>query len=78
MLQPPIRAEILHNLQKWSDDEVIRKRRVPERKINQQSPAIDNSQQPNAGVKTRQALALEKEKLNLRYKGIQQQIELNN
>ena len=32
-------------------------------------------QQTSAGVKNRRALALEKEKLNLRYKGIQQQTD---
>ena len=67
----------MHDLQKWSEDEVTIQRRTPEPAIIQHTPAKDSPRPPNTGAKTRRALALEKEKLNVRYKDIQQLVEPN-
>ena len=75
LLHPPIPAGILHDLQKWSEDKVTIKRRNPEPALVKHTPVIDNNLRPNTGVKTGRTLDIEKEKLNVRSKGIQQQVE---
>ena len=76
LIHPPIPAEILHDLQKWSEDEVNIKHKIPE-PINVNNPGTaDNRPQTTTGVKNRKTLALEKEKLNLRHKGIHQKIDM--
>ena len=51
--------------------------KIPEPIIPKDPGTVDNRPQTSTGVKTRRALALEKEKLNLRYKGIHQQTDKN-
>ena len=58
-------------------NKIMIKRRVPEPAIIQHTPAKDSIQPSNKDVKIRRLLALEKEKLNVRYKGIQQQVQPN-
>ena len=59
LIHPPIPAEIMHKLQKWSEDEVNIKHKIPE-PINAKNPGTaDNRPQANTGVKTRKRLALE-------------------
>ena len=69
LTHPPIPAEILHDLQRWLEDELSIKRRIPEPIAAENTGTVDNQPHTNTGVKTRRTLALEKEKLNLRYKG---------
>ena len=73
--QPPIPAEITHDLQKWSEDELCIKRRIPEPIVAENRGSVDNQPHSTTGVKTRKTVALEKERLNLGYKGIQQQTD---
>ena len=70
LTHPPIPAEIMHDLQRWSEDELSIKRRIPEPIAAENTGTVDNQQHANTGKKIRRALALEKERLNLRYKGI--------
>ena len=73
LTHPPIPAEIMHDLQRWCEDELSIKRRIPEPIAAENTGSVDNKPHTNAGVKTKIALALEKERLNLRYKGIHHQ-----
>ena len=74
LLHHSIPSEIRHELQKWSEDEITFKHGILEPTFVKQFSTLDDPQRSSAAVKTRRALALEKEKLNLRSKGIQQQI----
>ena len=65
LLHPSTPAELKHELQKGSGDEITIKPTIVK-----QSSTLDNPQRSSA-------LALEKEKLNLRSKGIQQKINPN-
>ena len=76
-MQPTIPAEIMSDLRKWSEDEIRVKRRITEPAIIQNTPAKDSPQPSITGVNTKRAIALEKEKLNVRFKGIKQQAEPN-
>ena len=75
LTHPPIPAEIIHDLQMWSEDELCIKRRIPEHIFAEKNGIVENQPHVTTGVKTRKAVALEKERLNLRYKGIQQQTD---
>ena len=77
LIHPPIPAEIMHDLQKWSEDEVSIKHRIPEPINNKGSEAAGNCPQTSSGVKARKTLASEKENLNLRYEGVHQQTDTN-
>ena len=57
-MHPPTPAEIMHELQKSSEDEVTKKR-IQEPAISQITLATENPQPHNTGVKTGRALALE-------------------
>ena len=76
LIHPPIPAEIIHDLQKWSVDEVIINYKILEPIIAKNPGTADNRHQTSTGVKTRRALALEKEKLNIKYKRMHQQIDI--
>ena len=67
----------MHDLQRWSEYEVNIKHRIPEPIVAKDTGTVDNRPPTSTGVKTRRALALEKEKLNLRYKGIHHQTDQN-
>ena len=73
LTHPPIPAEIIHDLEKWSEDELCVKLRIAEPIVAENNGIVDNQPHVTTGVKTRKTVALEKERLNLRYKGIQQQ-----
>ena len=75
LTHPLIPEEKIHDLQKWSEDELCIKRRIPEPTVAENTGIVDNRPHITTGVKTRKAVALEKERLNLRYKGIQQQTD---
>ena len=77
LLHPSTPAELKHELQKWSGDEITIKHRIHEPTIFKQSSTLNNSQRSSAGVKARRALALEKDILNLRSEWIQQKINPN-
>ena len=64
----------IHDLQKWSEDELCIKRRISEPIVAENTGIVDNRPHITTGVKTRKAVALEK-RLYLRYKGIQQQTD---
>ena len=49
------------------------KRRIPEPIAAENTGSVDNQPHTNTGVKTRKAVALEKEWLNLRYKRVHHQ-----
>ena len=68
---------MMHDLQKWSENEVNIKHRIPKPIDKKRSEAADNRPQTSSGVKARRTLALEKEKLNLRYEGTHQQTDTN-
>ena len=70
-----IPAEKMHDLQKWSEDELCIKRRIPETIVAENTGIVDNQPHTTTGLKTRKVAALEKERLNLRYKGIQQKTD---
>ena len=42
LTQPPIPAEIIHDLQKWSEDELCIKRRIPEPIVAENPGSVDN------------------------------------
>ena len=65
----------MHDVQKWSEDELCIKRRIPEPIVAVNTGIVDNQPHTTTGVKTRKAVAPEKETLNLRYKGIKQQTD---
>ena len=67
------RKNLMHNLQKWSKDEATIMKRNPGA-CNQ---STHSSYSQHTGVKTRRALAAEKEEINERYKIIQHQVEPN-
>ena len=72
LIHPPIPAEVMHDLQKWSEDEVTIRRRTPESTVIQTPTNTANQQPQTTCVKNRQVLAIEKEKLNVRYKSVRQ------
>ena len=72
LTHPPIPAELMHDLQKLSEDELCIKRRTPEPIVGN-TGNVDNQPHTTTGVKTRKAVASKKERLNLRCKLIQQQ-----
>ena len=65
----------MQDLQKLSEDGVTIKRWVPEPATIHHTPAKIIPQPSDTGVKTRRALALEKENLNEKFKVIQQEIQ---
>ena len=60
----------MHDLQIGSEDELCIKRRIPEPIVAENTGIVDNQPHTTTGVKNRKA-----ERLNFRYKGIQQQPE---
>ena len=73
LTKPLLPAEIMHDLQKWSEDEVSIKKK--EKTSPQMPKKLQNSltpQKTGAGLKV---IDIAKDKLNLRYKGIQRTID---
>ena len=75
LTKPPLPAEIMHGLQRWSEDEVTLKEKG---KTSPQMPkklqmSISPSQQ-KAGARPK-VIELAKDKVNVRYKGIQRTID---
>ena len=73
--KPPLPAEIIHDLQRWSEDEVTVKKR---RKLNTQLPK--NLQLPKSPIQQttgarHKVIELAKDQLNVGYKGIQTTID---
>ena len=77
LIHPPIPAEVMHDLQKWSEDEVTIRRRTPEPTVIQTPTNTANQQPQITCFKNKQVLAIGKEKLNVRYKSVQALVERN-
>ena len=72
---PPLPAEIMHDLQRWSEDEASANRRS-------QMPAdIQCTSKPptqkTPGAQSKKSIEIIRDKLNSRYKGIQEKIDKN-
>ena len=52
--------EIMHDLHKWSEEELCIKLRIPEPIVAENTGIVDNQPHTTTGVKTRKAVALEK------------------
>ena len=50
LLHPPNPPEVMHDLQKWSEDEITIKHRIPEPTIVKQPSTLDNPQQSSADI----------------------------
>ena len=64
-MHPPVPADIMHDLQKSSEDGVTIKRRIQEPTSSNPPTSAEYPQLQNTGVKNRRALASEKENLNV-------------
>ena len=81
LVKPPLPAEVMHDLERWSEDEVqIRKKetqqKVPHEPIPRTLENKQSSPQQKTGAYT-ESIDLAKNKLNLRFKGVQQTVDKN-
>ena len=80
MMYPPLKPEIMHDLQCWPENEVKLTRtpmkNLPEPSINSLKDG-ESSTKISTGVRARYSPAEEKESFNLRYKGTQKQVDTN-
>ena len=80
MMYPPLKPEIMHDLQCWSESEVKLTRRpmknLPEPSINSLKDG-QSSTKSSTSVRPRYSPAKQKETFNLRYKGTQKQVDTN-
>ena len=79
--QPPLPAEVMHDLERWSEDEVqIRKKVTPQKVPHKSIPrTLENkhpSPQPETSAYTK-SIELAKNKFNVRYKGVQRTVDKN-
>ena len=65
LTQPPLAAEIMHDLQQWLEDEVSINQR---QQLQLQPIGADKTTKPTSGVKRRRIVAIKIDKINNRYK----------
>ena len=80
--KPPLPAEVMHDLQRWSEDEVQIQKKGSPPKVTHKSLArtLTNTHsptQPETGAHSR-PIELAKTKFNIRYKAVQKTIDKNN
>ena len=69
LTKPPLPAEVMHDLQRWSEDEVsINKRDQKQQMPRDLTNSDETTQQKDTGAKSK-AIEIVKNKLNVRYKG---------
>ena len=77
LTKPPLPAEVIHDIQRWSEDEVNTNKR--DQKL-QMPPDLTNSdlttQQKDTGAKSK-ATEIVKNRLNVKYKGLQTMVHKN-
>ena len=71
LTKPPLPAEIMHDLQRWSEDEVTVKEKGKANKQLPKSLQLPNSPTQQTTSARHKVIELAKDKLNVRYKGIQ-------
>ena len=81
LVKPPLPAEVMHDLERWSEDEVqTRKKETPQTVPHEPMPrTLENKHsppQPETGSYT-ESIELAKYKLDLRYKRIQRTVDKN-
>ena len=74
LTKPPLPAEVMHDLKRWSEDEVSINKREPKLQMPRNLTNTDLPTQQNTAAKSK-AIELVKVKLNVRYKGIQKPID---
>ena len=75
--KPPLPAEVMHDLQRWSEDEVqIQKKGSPPKLLPRTLTNKHSPRQPET-VAYSKPTELDKNKLNIRYKGVQRTIDKN-
>ena len=77
LTKPPLPAEVMHDLQRWSEDEVNINKKDQKLQMPRDLTNSDlTTQQKDTGAKSK-AIKIVKDKLNLRYKGLQTTVDKN-
>ena len=76
LTKPPLPADVRHDLQRWSEDEVNINQRDPKLQMPRNLTNSDLPTQKDTGAKSK-AIEIVKDKLNVRYKGIQATVDKN-
>ena len=77
LTKPPLPAEVMHDLQRWSEDEVSINKRDQKLQMPRDLTTSDvTTQQKDTGAKSK-AIENVKDKLNIRYKGLQTTVDKN-
>ena len=80
LTKPPLPAKIMHDLQRWSEEEVCIKHRGPKPKSPTLSKNLENTStptQPATGAKSKKTIEIIKDKVNARYKGVREAVDKN-
>ena len=77
LTKPPLSAEVLHDLQRWSEDEgsINKRDQKPQMPLELTNSDV-TTQQKDTGAKSK-AIEIVKNKLNVRYKGLQTTVDKN-
>ena len=76
LTKPPLPAEVKHDLQRWSEDKVNINKREQKLQMPRNLTNSDLLTQKDTGAKSK-AIEIVKDKLNVRYKGIQGMVDKN-
>ena len=81
LTKPPLPAEVMHDLERWSEDEIqVRKKETPHKVSHKPIPrTLTNRHSPTQPEPSAYSKPIElaKNKLNLKYKGVQRTFDKN-